>query len=500
MRVVFRADASRVIGSGHVMRCLTLATALRERGAEVWFVTRELEGHPFRMIEREGIGLLRLDASTAMSEEADAAGTSTALRRSSLAPDWVVVDHYELGATWEASLREQTGRLMVIDDLANRRHECDLLLDQNELPSTPPRYEGLMPSSGQLLLGPRYALLQPSFAEARALVAPREGPVRRLFIYFGGADRRNLTDRCLDAFLALGPTGIDVDVVVSDASPDLPAIRRRAARHPNIHLHEALPTLAPLMAKADLALGACGATTWERCCLGLPALVVTIADNQRRNAAALHEAGAVEWLGDQDDVHAPRIGAALRANIERGLTRDWSLRCSALVDGAGADRVCAALLGARAAGDVACSAADLRIRPATLADEAMLLRWRNDASTIASSREARAITEREHAAWIRGVLSDADRQLYIVEHLNEPAGTVRVDRSDAGQELSWTVAPHARGKGIGKAMVKLVADTLTGVVFADVKPSNQASAAIAVHAGLVREGEWNGMRRFARPR
>ena len=149
---------------------------------------------------------------------------------------------------------------MAIDDLADRVHDCDLLLDQNLVAQMHTRYRDKVPAACGLLLGPEYALLQPIYAELHDRIPPREGPIRRIFISFGGADSDNLTGRSLSAFLSLNRPDIEVDVVITTSGPYAETIRRQVAGHGNIHLHSDLPTLALLMAKADLAIGAGGAT------------------------------------------------------------------------------------------------------------------------------------------------------------------------------------------------------------------------------------------------
>lgn len=350
LQVIFRTDASRIIGTGHVMRCLTLAGALAKIGADVLFICREHEGHLCDLIEEQGFVVHRLPAPASgfraeadpihaawlgASWEGDAEQTGAGIKTPDVKPDWLVVDHYALDHRWEHALRPLVGRIFVIDDLADRTHDCDLLLDQNLVAGMQTRYAGKVPEDCRLLLGPEYALLQPIYAELHDRLSPREGPVRRILISFGGADRDNLTGRALAAFLSLNRPDIDVDVVISDSSPYVLDIQNQVAGHANIHLHGNLPTLAPLMARADLAIGAAGTTSWERLCLGLPALVVTLAENQRPIADGLHRQGLVRWLGHKDEVTEQSLRRALTELIEEGIDEEWSLRCRSTVDGKG---------------------------------------------------------------------------------------------------------------------------------------------------------------------
>ena len=355
MRVVFRADAAHAIGTGHVMRCLTLAGALQDRGAAVTFVCRSHKGHLCDLIEERGFSVNRLLAPGADVQsdqvpvhaawlgapwEEDVAQTRAAIDDWGIKPDWLVVDHYAIDRRWESSMRTSVTHILAIDDLADRQHDCDLLLDQNLVGRMHTRYCDKVPVSCGLLLGPKYALLQHGYSELRERTLPRKGNIRRIFIFFGGADLHNVTARSLDAFLGLRRPDIAVDVVVTAGSPTAQTLCDRIAGHENISLHSGLNTLAPLMAAADLAIGAAGATSWERICLGLPTLVVTLAQNQRPIAEELHARGLVNWLGYQDEVDTPAIARELGKLFSRGLDGEWSRRCLGAVDGRGVERVC----------------------------------------------------------------------------------------------------------------------------------------------------------------
>ena len=350
MLVVFRVDASGVIGTGHVMRCLTLADSLRSRGGQCVFVTREHDGHLGGLIRGRGFEAIVLPLEPAIAPttggyghwlgggwEADADATLAAFagRR----PDWVIVDHYAIDERWERRVKPHCHRLAVIDDLADRDHDCDLLLDQNAVAGAEERYAGRVPGSCHLMLGPRYALLQPKYAELHANARTRGTEIRRVLVYFGGVDAKDITGLAVDALLALDRPDIAVDVVVEPTHPRARSLAERVAGHANFTVHGRLPTLAPLMLAADLAIGAGGATTWERCCLGLPTLVITIADNQTAAAAELHRQGLIRWLGRHSDANSEALREELKRLLGEGIADTWSKKCSELVDGRGASRV-----------------------------------------------------------------------------------------------------------------------------------------------------------------
>ena len=361
MQIVFRVDASLQIGSGHVVRCITLAKALRNQGVSCRFFVR---AHPHNLLEL--ICLEKFDVVVlpfnngdyndfAHGEEnsfyspwlgvgwkTDALETIDAL--SGTRPDWLIVDHYALDARWEALLREHVDKIMVIDDLANRNHHCDLLLDQNLTVNEQSRYDGLLPQTCARLIGPRYALLQNEYAELHPRTPARKGAINRILIYFGGADVNNITGLALSAFLSLNRKDISVDVVISSSNPNAGAIQEMALGNSRIVIHRSLPSLAGLMLKADLAIGAGGATSWERCCLGLPSLIITLAENQIPIATALDEYGYAQWLGHFGGISQQAIAQAVQTALADVSYEQRSEKCMELVDANGVDRVTSIML------------------------------------------------------------------------------------------------------------------------------------------------------------
>ena len=344
MNVVFRADASITIGTGHVMRCLTLAEALREAGAESAFVCRELEGNLFGLIRARGFEVHVLPGLepptdpltwTAAHPQEDAAQMASFLRTPA---DWLVVDHYGLERHWESEMREHADRLMVIDDLADRAHDCDLLLDQNDL-WNPARYDALAPAHCQKLLGPAYALLRDEFRTARERWPREVGEVARAFVFFGGTDPTNETSKALRA-LQRWREGkrLDLDVVIGGGNPHRAEVESLVSAMPNALLHVQATHMAELMARADLSLGAGGSTTWERFCLGLPSLVVTTAANQETVSKALAEDDYHLLLGDHASVNEEEIVWGLE-QLTPAQRRLFARRGGSLVDGRGACRV-----------------------------------------------------------------------------------------------------------------------------------------------------------------
>lgn len=325
MKVAFRVDASLQMGTGHVMRCLALADALVARGAACAFICRAHPGNLLDLIRSKGYTACALPvlsapqapsptslAFTADGDEqlpahshwlgatqAEDAEACTSIL-TELQPDWLIVDHYALDLRWELLLRPHCQRLMVIDDLADRAHVCDLLLDQTFGRDTTD-YQAWVPGDCQVLCGSQYALLRPEFAALRSysLQRRRARPqLHQLLITMGGVDQGNATGQVLTALNACPlPADCQINVVMGATAPWLSEVNRLAPSMPwPTQILVGVNDMAQLMADSDLAIGAAGATSWERCCLGLPTAMLVLAENQRYAAWSLECAGAVRML------------------------------------------------------------------------------------------------------------------------------------------------------------------------------------------------------------
>jgi UDP-2,4-diacetamido-2,4,6-trideoxy-beta-L-altropyranose hydrolase len=345
-RIAIRADASVDIGTGHVMRCLALAEALHAQGAEIVFICREQEGDLCGLIasrDFEVLRLPRLPTGEALDWQLDAQQTARALAEKWPRTDWLIVDHYRLDERWEQSVRPVAARIMAIDDLADRRHDCELLVDQNLSRDMDNRYTGLVPESARLLLGPKHALLRTEFIAARAAGKRRDGALHRILVFFGGSDADNETAKALEGLRLFCHPDIAVDVVVGATNPHCDQIARLCSTLPNARLHRQVNNMAELMGAADLALGAGGITTWERCCLGLPTLVTILADNQIELTHATADHGAIVNLGAAEHLEAADYQHALETLTASRLSRMAQLGAE-LVDGNGCGRVAQAML------------------------------------------------------------------------------------------------------------------------------------------------------------
>ncbi len=350
MRVVFRVDASLEMGIGHVMRCLTLAQVLKENGANVEFICRKHKGNLIDKICSNDFNVFELELPTekkvddklfhshwlGVTQQQDADDCINALKLEET--DWLIVDHYSLDKDWQRKIDPYYEKLMVIDDLADREHQCDILLDQNLVANMNSRYNNLIKSPCQRLLGPKFSLLQPIYGKLHKHVNKRE-LVKRIIISFGGSDVDNLTELFIKAFINLDVVDIHVDVVIGKNSPSFQSIQDRTKNYSNIHLHSDLPSLAKLMVNSDLAIGASGATTWERLCLRLPSIVVTLAYNQEAVANELHSRGLIHLIGSSKDVTIKKAEQTMRYMIDQHVESDKMVEIHKEIDGMGAKYV-----------------------------------------------------------------------------------------------------------------------------------------------------------------
>jgi len=313
---VVRADASYTLGSGHIMRCLTLIDQLVEQGAAATFVCQQLPGELSQAITDRGhrcsLIPLCIDPSTSPEQPADLPSlqrdaTSTRAVIGDTTADWLVVDHYQLQRDWHRQLRPHCRRILVIDDLANRCHDCDLLHDQT-LGRESADYQCLVGDHCELLLGTRFALLRPQFSALRKHTSEpllRHGPIKHLLIGLGGSDTRNIAFELLKRLeTRLVQQGISV-MLVAGAQYQHVATVASWAEHSalSVEIYHNVSEVAPLLLKADIAIGAAGSSAWERCCLGLPTLAVVYAENQSEIAEKLQRAGAVAIWRTVDELH-----------------------------------------------------------------------------------------------------------------------------------------------------------------------------------------------------
>jgi UDP-2,4-diacetamido-2,4,6-trideoxy-beta-L-altropyranose hydrolase len=330
---------------------------------ECYFISREHPGHLLEVIRQRGHAVTALSAGEPSSARADDSGQQpahaawlgcdwltdarqTGAILASLQPDWLVVDHYALDQRWEEEVATDYLKKLVIDDLADRPHRCDLLLDQN-LGRQPEHYARWVPAYCQVLSGPQYALLRPDFAILRPYSLQRrqaQPALRQMLITMGGVDQPNATGQVLQALkTCVLPADCSITVVMGLTAPWLQNVQKLAAQMPwHTEVVVNVNDMAQRMADCDLAIGAAGSTSWERCCLGLPTLMVVLADNQQLGAKSLQEAQAARLIGGVSEV-ATQLPLAVQAFTQDHWLMHMSTAASTVTDGQGIEKVLKAL-------------------------------------------------------------------------------------------------------------------------------------------------------------
>ncbi len=509
MNVIFRVDSSLLMGTGHLMRTLTLAEALRDRGVLVGFICRQHKGNFVALLEQRSIPCTILSAPIIASsgvqenyaewlgvtQNQDAAETIEALRGEK--PDWLVADHYGLDIEWEKQVRPHVKQLMVIDDLANRSHDCDILLDQNYSFEGELRYAGLLPDQCKRWVGPRYALLRPEYRMYRKTLCDRDGIVKNVMVFFGGSDLHNMTGVALDALSHPDLKHLEVDLVVGPTNPYYAEIERMAHKRLKTRIYGHRQHLADLMVHADLAIGAGGATTWERMCLGLPTAVITIADNQRPSTNALAAAKLIHYVGDVTNIDSGQLQKELfeLINTPERLS-DLSLRNIVEVDGFGVPRLVETMFPS--------ALHVLSLRPARSNDIVLYYNWVNDSEVRKSAINTSPISWLSHKEWFIKKLNDSNSWLFVLEAKGLPVGQIRFDRDGDHLMIDYSLDICVRSRGWGTQLVSLGADLMQQIenvkIFAEVREENNRSSAVFLRAGFVEEqnSSQDGYRYFYR--
>lgn len=467
--IAFRCDASKEIGSGHVMRCLTLAGTLAARGDKIIFLCTD-----------ETLNIVSLLANSPydkrpLTEEVGA--------------DWLVIDHYGLNHIYETRSRSWAKNILVIDDLADRQHDCDILIDMT-YGRSPGDYKSLVPPSCEILTGADYALLRPEFMKARQNLHRHFDDARHVLISFGGVNPKGATEMTLLMLEGYQDRPLRIDIMTGSGAAGLDKIQAAAAQinAGNLHevsLHVDTARASDLMARADICIGAGGTTSWERCCLGLPTLAIELADNQAPTLKALEDFGALISLGKIENLN-PGTFLKSFASVMSSFTTLQSLSQKALLvcDGRGADRVACVMLPPEIAKDGKSST----LRYATAADVRNVFEWQSAPGARQHARNPQAPTWNEHAAWFAASLHNPDRAMFIVLHDGKKAGIVRLDR-EAGEgvdthEVSILISPDFQGKGLGFTALKLLRSCKAFAIFrAEILPDNHISHKIFDKAG-----------------
>ncbi|MBI4522803.1 MAG: UDP-2,4-diacetamido-2,4,6-trideoxy-beta-L-altropyranose hydrolase [Deltaproteobacteria bacterium] len=479
--LIIRADAGTRIGTGHLTRCLALAREWKTAGGEAEFLSRCESNDLRQLIRAQGFSLTTLRQSH--PHPADLEMTSSLLERRR--PAWVVLDGYHFDSAYQYRIKQAGCQLMVIDDNAHLdRYYADLLLNQN-ICAEELQYRS--EPHTRLLMGTRYVLLRPEFLAWQGWRRETPSVARKILVTLGGSDPDNQTLKVLERLGQVKANKFEVTVVVGPGNPHIGKLQSviRGSAFP-VHLVRNPGNMAELMVWADMGVSAGGATCWEFAFMGLPGLILVVAENQRKNAETLNARGIAVNLGCYRDLSAGVLAEKLESlmwDAER--RRAMTEKGQEIVDGNGASRVASAMAEAPWPEPDA-----LRVRPAGQQDALLLWEWANDPSTRANSFQRRPIPLEEHMQWYSAKLESAGTRIWIIEGSSGPAAQIRYDRADSHTaEISFSVAPHCRGRGLGSKALTLTARAaceelgvrrLRGIVLS----SNEASIRAFVKAGF----------------
>lgn len=446
--LLIRADASPEIGTGHVMRCLSLVQGWKERGGAALFACSQNIPGLVRRLKAEDIVALPLVAEAGATVDADE--TIRIARERNAA--WVVVDGYHFGEDYQDYLKKAGLKVLFIDDYGcGTRCSADILLNQN-LYADESFYLN-RGASTRYLLGCRYSLLRREFARYRGRERRDTARASRILVTLGGADQQNITGLILDALTALPEhEQLNVKVMVGPAYTTADLLKRQAgAGGLRCDILRDVSVMSEWMDWADLAITAAGSTCWELCFMGLPAIVITMADNQIRVADSLAAAGIASAAGWYSSLNQGSLAAQISGLLSDAVhRREMSSNGWLAVDGFGVDRLCAVLCGEKRL-----------LREATWRDCRLLWEWANDPVTRAMSISTKPIPYDEHEAWFRRKMSGCNTTILILEYEGTPVGQIRFDlKEDGVAEIDFYVAAALRGQSLGTYLLQAGTDLL----------------------------------------
>ncbi len=479
--VIIRADASVAMGTGHVMRCLALAQAWQDEGGRCVFAMAETTPAVEDRVRAEKVDLSFLSTPPASLQDAAAVVELATNAHAS----WVVVDGYRFDVEYQRALKAAGLKLLLVDDTGHAgTYLADLVVDQNSSASES-FYQHKEPYT-RLLLGSRYAMLRREFNPWREWKREISSQGTKVLITMGGSDPQNVTLRAIEALRSTKVDGIEAVVVAGGSNPHIGPLEDATGNCENIRLHKNAANMAELIAWADVAVSAAGTICWEMCFLGLPAILIDLAENQRPIAQDLDRRGIAIHLGRGEDTSAQQIANQLEWLLRSPDVRNtMSDRGRQLVDGRGAGRVVSAMLGA-----------GLRLRPVEEKDCRLLWEWANDPDVRSAAFNSAPIPWEQHLDWFKNKLSNKKLLMLIAtDEQGSPIGQIRFERSGDGEaDIDVSIARASRGRGMASLLIEKAVETVfqdrsMERVHAFVKPGNHASAKAFERAGFRNAGD-----------
>ena len=513
--VAIRVDASTRMGTGHVMRCLTLATKLKEHGVKVIFLSKKHQGNLNNFIKQNGFELLELSAPKQSIEsqideklwlgcnyQDDVKECQQALN--GLIINLLIVDHYSLDHQWHKLIKTQHQnnksqaqplKIMVIDDLANRKHDCDILLDQT-LGRETCDYKNLVPNHCQLLLGADFIMLRDEFLQSRQLAKNKRkqtSSVSNILITMGGTDPDNIAEKLLNWLIKFKQSNnkTQVTLVSNQASPFIENLKAIGTNHSWITIVSNPESMSKLMLTADIAIGSSGATAWERCCLGLPSLSIISAKNQSFLNKSLSKAGAIINLGHFSDLNYTNFTESLKQVINvTSSYQEMVTQSFACCDGLGITKVAKAL--------VATLSHDVFLQEASYDDCQVMFNWQSNSEIRKYSHNPEPVKWQQHCDWLKSTLASNNKHLYMIKytcpnsHILQSVGILRLDaiqnsqyKIDACWQISILIAPEYQGKRIAEKAINEIPNAYKkqGII-AEVHSNNTASHRLFSRTGF----------------
>ncbi|MCT6874747.1 UDP-2,4-diacetamido-2,4,6-trideoxy-beta-L-altropyranose hydrolase [Frischella perrara] len=504
MNIVFRVDAAQHIGSGHVMRCLTLADELSQHGVNCIFISREFEGNLFSLIKEKGYLLYSLSSPITslyqnpnqlvphehwlgVNYEVDAKQTIDILNMISIKIDWLIVDHYAIDSRWEEIVKPYVQKIMIIDDLADRQHDCDLLLDQT-YQRNKTAYDNNKVKSQHYLLGSKYCLLRNEFLENRNKTLQYfdheyiDDTSKRILISMGGVDKDNITGKILDSLSDINLLPDDeLHIIMGKNAKWLTNIKNTVMNFKcKTYVYHDIRNVAEIMSRCNLAIGAGGTTTWERCSLGLPSIIISIAENQNLIIEELVKCGASWFAGRATSLNKSTLESIIKhAIFDKFSLYSLSKICRDICDGYGTKRVVNIMLSN-----------EFNFDFITEDDIPILYQWRNHEHTRKMSFNSSPIIYQDHVNWMKNKLKDESFVfLKIINFQQESIGCIRLFLNNDESEISIYLDPDKLGEGLGSRILcqftPWVKENLPQIKYikARIKSENKASIKVFERSG-----------------
>ncbi|MEZ5902351.1 MAG: UDP-2,4-diacetamido-2,4,6-trideoxy-beta-L-altropyranose hydrolase [Alphaproteobacteria bacterium] len=466
MKALFYCQASESIGMGHVMRCLTFANFLASKG---WCCSFLCSEETLKIVSS-----LKYSKFKIISDQ----------KKIDTAYDIVFFDDYGVDKNFEKQFRKHSNKIVVFDDLANREHDCDILVDQT-YGYDKSRYKNLVPENCEILAGAEYIILRPEFVFLRKLAIEKSRSsvpkISNVLVSIGGTDPQGVTLNVLRSIEDL-PQYIQYNVILNNRVSNYKKVEDHykilKKKGIKIELHSKVEDMAQMMLNSDLAVGASGTTTWERCCVGLPTLTIQTADNQKFILEKLNQEEIIIFLGASDKINNEVIKNSILDLIKNpSKLKSMQHKSFEICDGRGINRIFPHMLKDEG----------VSLRCMSIDDLQTLFRWQQKKVVRQYARNPQSPTIAEHKNWFTKALSDSGKYLYMIEYNQKQAGMLRLDRR-ADCELSYEVSilldPKFHGQGIARKALKIIRKLEIGAsLWAEIHPDNKASQSLFCHLG-----------------